>query len=503
MGLFKHKEKAKLDVPSTTAPSTASSSNPPRNSNQSSTDQSYHDSAYYSNSNASTADSRPKEQPPIQNHQNQGQAPGTTVTTTTTTTTSKLNMSSPPKKDLAKISVIATTTVAPDGTTHTSSHPYNPHTDPPTQSTEMTMNNTSQNALSKQSHSGTHTPNPVQGQNNQPSQPQSYPQNLSPPNAQTQPHAGLSSPLLQQTHQQYSPTMARVASPNRNEGTSQPQSFGLPPTTNQTAYPQAKYSPEGAPPPVPRKDQTEAGRAIPQRSEMRNGSKYEMEDTSPTQAQSYPDRSENYNSPTRQSFVPTDTTSPNQGYDSRLAGHGQHQGYPPHVGRGHTGYQDNDPEMEIVTPLSPTPARAQSQPYANTNASNISSTTGAHPSPSTSSHYTHLASQPSTSTKPNRTSIGGAIRGIRGASEALRGTVNQGIAKGVHNKEEEARMRAVRHQGMEEFRESGLREGFRQKAGERQRKRSRDYGHNGIYGSEGPGGLDPVEERSVRSLESR
>lgn len=155
--------------------------------------------------------------------------------------------------------------------------------------------------------------------------------------------------------------------------------------------------------------------------------------------------------------------------------------------------------MEIVTPLSPTP----SQPYSNLNASNISPTTGVHPSAPSSSHYTHLASQPSTNTKPNRTSIGGAIRGIRGASEALRGTVNQGIAKGVHDKEEEARMRAVREQGMEEFRDSGLREGFRQKAGERQRKRSRDYGYNGIYGSEGPGGLDPVEERSVRSLESR
>lgn len=160
--------------------------------------------------------------------------------------------------------------------------------------------------------------------------------------------------------------------------------------------------------------------------------------------------------------------------------------------------------MEVVTPLSPTPARAPSQHYANSNASHISPSTGVHPSASTSSHYTHLASQPSTNTKPtNRSSIGGAIRGIRGASEALRGTVNQGIAKGVHDKEEEARMRAIREKGMEDFRESGLREGFRQKAGERQRKRSQDYGYNGVYGSEGPGGLDPVEERSVRSLESR
>jgi hypothetical protein len=80
-----------------------------------------------------------------------------------------------------------------------------------------------------------------------------------------------------------------------------------------------------------------------------------------------------------------------------------------------------------------------------------------------------------------------------------------GIAKGVRNAEEEARMREIRNEGLQDFRESGLREGFRHKSGERQRerRRSRDGAHVGVYGSEGPGGLDPVEERSIRSMESR
>ena len=82
-----------------------------------------------------------------------------------------------------------------------------------------------------------------------------------------------------------------------------------------------------------------------------------------------------------------------------------------------------------------------------------------------------------------------------------------GIAKGTRDREEEARMRGIRNEGMQEYRDSGLREGFRTKSGERQRerRRSRDGngGGTGVYGSEGPGGLDPVEERSIRSLESR
>lgn len=89
------------------------------------------------------------------------------------------------------------------------------------------------------------------------------------------------------------------------------------------------------------------------------------------------------------------------------------------------------------------------------------------------------------------------MKGIHGAGEAIRGTINSGIAKGLHDKEEEERMRAVTQQGMGEFRGSGLREGFREKAGDRMWLRRKSVEQRGVYGSEGPNGLDPVEERSI------
>lgn len=60
-------------------------------------------------------------------------------------------------------------------------------------------------------------------------------------------------------------------------------------------------------------------------------------------------------------------------------------------------------------------------------------------------------------------------------------------------------MRIVREQGASEFRGSGLREGFREKAEGRMRlrRKSAEGGNRGVYGSEGPGGLDSVSERSI------
>lgn len=52
-------------------------------------------------------------------------------------------------------------------------------------------------------------------------------------------------------------------------------------------------------------------------------------------------------------------------------------------------------------------------------------------------------------------------------------------------------MRAVRAQGVSEFNESG----FREKAERRLRRKS--VGQRDVYGSEGPNGLDAVEERSI------
>lgn len=98
-----------------------------------------------------------------------------------------------------------------------------------------------------------------------------------------------------------------------------------------------------------------------------------------------------------------------------------------------------------------------------------------------------------------RQNVISAFKGLHGAGEALRGTVNSTIAHGMHDTAEEERQRAIREQGMNEFRGSGLREqagglreGFRQKAEERNRLRRRSgsaqrqqVGHT----------LDPVDER--------
>ena len=91
------------------------------------------------------------------------------------------------------------------------------------------------------------------------------------------------------------------------------------------------------------------------------------------------------------------------------------------------------------------------------------------------------------------------FKGLHGAGDALRGAVNSTIAKGMHDTAEEERQKQIREQGMSEFRGSGLREqagglreGFRQKAEERNRLRRRSgsaqrpqLGHT----------LGPVEER--------
>ena len=110
-------------------------------------------------------------------------------------------------------------------------------------------------------------------------------------------------------------------------------------------------------------------------------------------------------------------------------------------------------------------------------------------------------SPPATSTRGagRKESMMNTFKGLHGAGEALRGAVNSTIAKGMHDTAEEERQRQIREQGMSEFRGSGLREqagglreGFRQKAEERNRLRRQSgsaqrpqLGHT----------LGPVEER--------
>jgi hypothetical protein len=102
-----------------------------------------------------------------------------------------------------------------------------------------------------------------------------------------------------------------------------------------------------------------------------------------------------------------------------------------------------------------------------------------------------------TTAPSRREGIANTLKGLHGAGEAIRGTINSGIARGLHDREEEERMRAVRDQGVGEFKGSGLREGFREKAEGRMRLRRKSVEQRGVYGSEGPHGLDSVEERSI------
>jgi hypothetical protein len=97
------------------------------------------------------------------------------------------------------------------------------------------------------------------------------------------------------------------------------------------------------------------------------------------------------------------------------------------------------------------------------------------------------------------------FKGVHGAGEAIRGSVNQRIAHSMHDPAEEERMRAVREKGMNEWKGSGLservpvglREGFREKAEGRMRVRRASQDRTGVHGSEGPGGLGVVEESRI------
>jgi hypothetical protein len=92
MGLFKHKEKSRVDPqaqnlgPNDAINHASAQGPPPTNI----TNPSFHDSTYYTESNVSSSETPRINQPPPQA---QGKPPGTTVTTTTTTTTSKSSSS--------------------------------------------------------------------------------------------------------------------------------------------------------------------------------------------------------------------------------------------------------------------------------------------------------------------------------------------------------------------------------------------------------------------------
>lgn len=160
-------------------------------------------------------------------------------------------------------------------------------------------------------------------------------------------------------------------------------------------------------------------------------------------------------------------------------------------------------EHDPLTPINPTSPRSKTP--------NLSRPNGAPPAAvgAIQPHPTPLSSHPTptgTAQPPGkRQSLASAFKGLHGAGEALRGSVNEKIAHGMHDTAEEERMRAVREKGMGEWRGSGLnervppglREGFREKAEGRMRmhRASRD---GGVHGSEGPGGLQPIADETER-----
>jgi len=93
-------------------------------------------------------------------------------------------------------------------------------------------------------------------------------------------------------------------------------------------------------------------------------------------------------------------------------------------------------------------------------------------------------------------SLRSAVKGIRGAGDALRGAVNEGIAHTMHDSTEEKKMRELRQQGIADWNRSGLNEramGLRDKTYRREKRAS--LGHSDrVHGSEGLNGLGPVDE---------
>jgi len=360
----------------------------------------------------------------------------------------------------------ATTTVAPDGTTHTYSHPYNPSTDPPPQASETVVNQKLPSNSGVVSGTNTNTNN------------QAPSQSTSNPREQTRPNPTI-------TQQAPTPSNSYRDAPPRK------------PTPQQVSQPQSQYAPPAGPPPgqpqntntspstyaeaeldasMPLSASTTGGRTIPPRSEYPN-----QRGTSPNPGLAPPNTNADEGgfpspparSPKRNSFdggirpLNTTKTNANEGLDPAVSPTSPVRSHTPNFS--HTGVES----------------------YSPTRPNELGNTTTISADPP----------QPPPKHQSKRESLFGAIKGIHGAGEVVRGSVNAKLAHVSHDTAEEERMRAIRDKGIGEWRGSGLgeragvlREGFREKAGERQRHRRLSAG-TGVHGSEGPNGLGVVEER--------
>jgi len=408
-------------------------------------------------------------QPPPQN---QNQPRGTTVTTTTTTTTSK-SLDNPLSTCMRRFNTntsIATTTVNLDGTTQTYSHPYNPSTDPPPHAAETIVD--------QKLPSNAGIPPQTTTRYQPPSQPNAQPK----PYQQQQ----VANPTITQTRPTPTHTPSGNILPARKPTPQQQSQFAAPPP------PEPQSTAAGEDEDIRCTPSTSGGRTIPPRSDLRSPNGNNNEDAN--------------------GLTPPLRSEKRRSMDGGLGV------APLNVQRSHS-------PVELPTPVSPTTTTTTagvggersgtpnfSRPGVNANAGPTSpppavqNTTVVPDSTASAAVTTTQTSAP----VGKRESFTATMKGLRGASEAIRGTVNSTIAKGMHDPVEEERMRAVREKGAADWKGSGLsekfgerghglREGFREKAEGRMRLRRASRGEaTGVHGSEGPGGLEAVEERSLR-----
>jgi len=158
------------------------------------------------------------------------------------------------------------------------------------------------------------------------------------------------------------------------------------------------------------------------------------------------------------------------------------------IGVGHT-----------VAPVAPVSQKNNSHIPQTSNVSQATETTPVAPAPVTSKKTAATNAAP-----PKRQSLRSAFKGLRGAGEAVRGAVNESVAHAMRDTAEEERMHAIRKQGLNDWKDSGLRErvpvGRRGRDGAveaEQRRRLRSSSQNldtSVHGSEGPEGLGPLDE---------
>lgn len=327
--------------------------------------------------------------------------------------------------------VTATTTVNSDGTTHTYSHPYNPSTDPPPQVSETVVNQTPNAGPSQAPNINTNT-------------------NLPSPRKQPTYHRNDSAVDIQPNSSNSQPGAALDRKPLGSRSTT-------PTMVDRDLTP------------VPRSDNAVVGAPLT-RSDLRN-SPNNSYTPSPVLNEPRPQHNQSYNGYEDANELPADEIKPVM--PERSERRRSRDGIVAPLSS--SPLKNNslavDPQAdEIVSPTSPVRSKtpnfsrpvaspallhvqppAQMQPTTVHPPSHSTSTGPTAPPPTTAANtsapYDHVSepqlsstSSPPLKTKKNdqRQSLRSAFKGIRGASDALRGAVNEQMAHALHDTAEEA-----------------------------------------------------------------